>query len=442
MLAMNTERNPLLKHLRSDLPGRFNEADVLKKQWPRFAAHMQGAVLPPFEVLIHPSSACNLMCAWCIGDHVPIVKTDGDARQVVLDAAKTAEERLPDVLRDPEAMMRLITGIVNYRKVGRWQEGGAWQEREFYVENVQFSGLIGEPLASKAAVMRAMNYLVDNSRRVGLFTNAVLADESTWDTLLRIAYVVVSVDSGTAETYGKLKYGGRKHGPEQFKQMLRNVEGLVRRRATTPDSRLAVNTAYIVYPENHHELYTAARILKDIGVDCLRVKRDISGDRVLSEAQQAATVEQIERIKAELEDESFRFFEIHNLGERPEFTRKFSFCTITELMAAVGSDGKLYPCNYHPRPGGTNYGDATVQSFGEIWEGQARARLKKGLPSVCPKVCDPFKNRANQLLASLVGIYEQRGREDAEACRDELLEAFSKVAPAKAAGQSLEERKA
>jgi len=93
---------------RTDIPGRFNELDVLRRQWPRFAATVEGEVLPPYEVLIHPSSGCNLRCQWCIGDHVPLEIWDDERETLtLLDASKQAPERLPDVLADPAAMMNL-----------------------------------------------------------------------------------------------------------------------------------------------------------------------------------------------------------------------------------------------------------------------------------------------------------------------------------------------
>lgn len=416
--------NPLLERFRVDLPGRFNEADVLDKQWHRLEALLQGKIVPPYEVLIHPSSECNLACAWCIGDHVPIIKRDGSVSLVVLDAAKTASQRLPDTLRDPAAMMRLCTGIANYRTTMRWRVGEVQNEEVFRVEAVSFSGLIGEPLVSKAALLPAVDYLVDQELRVGMFTNAVLMDEGTWNTLLRTAYILVSVDAGTGTTYGALKYFNRKSGPAQFERMQRNLTGLLRRRSATPGTQLAINTAFILYPENHHELYEAARMLKEVGVDCLRVKRDISGERVLSEEQRLATLEQMARIRADLVDDSFGFVAIHDLRQVAEPQRQFSSCTITDLMAAVGSDGHLYPCNYHPRPGGASYGDATEISFQDVWEGALRARIKQDLPRICPKVCDPFKNRANRLLESTVTAYRERGAEYVEQCRSELVDKF------------------
>ncbi|MEU2026172.1 hypothetical protein ABZ565_29060 [Streptomyces sp. NPDC016469] len=54
---------------------------------------------------------------------------------------------------------------------------------------------------------------------------------------------------------------------------------------------------------------------------------------------------------------------------------------------------------YHPRPGGFSYGSALEESFATVWEGALRRQLRSQLPVICPKVCDPFKNRSNRLLA-------------------------------------------
>src|SRR6185503_9187316 len=108
--------NPLSSTIRSDIPGRFSELDVLKRQWPRIANMLRGNILPPYEVLIHPSSACNLCCVWCIGDHVPIEAKTTRGQLKLLDASKSNPQRLPDNLADPSQMLRLINGISSYRK--------------------------------------------------------------------------------------------------------------------------------------------------------------------------------------------------------------------------------------------------------------------------------------------------------------------------------------
>lgn len=153
---------------RPDLPGRFNELDVLRREWPLFAASLAGQVLPPYEVLVHPSSGCNLRCQWCIGDHVPLEIWDS-RREVltVLEASKKAPERLPDVLADPAAMMKLARKLVDYRKASTYRSGGVERTAKFGIRTVSFSGLIGEPLIARAALVPAIGYLLARARDAG-----------------------------------------------------------------------------------------------------------------------------------------------------------------------------------------------------------------------------------------------------------------------------------
>lgn len=399
---------------RADIPGRFNELDLLRRQWSLFAATTRGQILPPYEVLIHPSSGCNLRCAWCIGDHVPVEIWDEEQERLrFLDAAKEAPERLPDTLADPAVMMKLARDIAAYRKTATFRSGGIERTAEFRVHNVSFSGLIGEPLVARAALLPAMGHLVEAGIRVGLFTNGVLMNEAVVDVLLRTAYVHLSLDAGTAETYALLKFKGHRSGMTKFDAALANLARLAARRRVT-GSELEINVSFILYPENHHEVYEAARIAREAGADRLRLKRDISGDRLLDVASREAAKALVERIRRDLVDEDFQLVEVHKAGEPDDLARTFTKCSITNMMAAVGSDGHLYPCNYHPRPGGASYGSAVDTGFEEVWEGARRMDLRRKLPSICPKVCDPFKNRANNLLQSADRIIEAHGLDHLE----------------------------
>jgi MoaA/NifB/PqqE/SkfB family radical SAM enzyme len=397
------------RQVRADLPGRFSELDVLRRHSALFAATLNGAVLPPYEVLIHPSSSCNLRCVWCIGDHVPIELWDDERGEVnVTEAAKFADQLLPDTLARPEHMWKLVRDIVEYRAAAEYTRAGEVRREEFRVHNVSFSGLIGEPLVAKRALLPAMRFLVDADVRVGLFTNGVLIDDETIDVLVTIGYVHVSIDAATPETYARLKFKGRAAGQVKFLQALSNLEALTRRRETS-GSETEINASFVLYPENHHELYEAASMLKGVGVDSLRLKQDNSGDRILEPRERAATRALVERVREELEDESFRLIEIHPADRPADTARTFPRCSITNLMAAVGSDGHLYPCNYHPRPGGASYGSAIETSFREVWEGSRRLATRSRLPHICPKVCDPFKNRANRMLFAAREIAQREG---------------------------------
>ncbi len=419
-LAQSGPPTTLRGGFRSDIPGRFNELDVLRRQWPRYAA-ASGQVLPPYEVLIHPSSGCNLRCEWCIGDHVPLEIWDDEEEILAqLDASKRAPDRLPDVLAEPAAMLQLAHELVAYRTTGVYRSGGSEHEATFAVENVSFSGLIGEPLVARAALVPAMEYLAERGKRVGLFTNGVLIDDRVIEVLLRIAYVHLSLDAANPGTYAALKFRGHRAGEVKFERAMANLRRLAQRRDET-GSRLEINVSFILYPENYHEVYDAAALVRAAGADRLRLKRDISGDKLLDETQRAEATALIGRIRDDLVDEHFDLVEIHQLDHLAEATRSFHTCSITDLMAAVGSDGHLYPCNYHPRPGGASYGSAIDSSFRDVWEGTQRARIRGDLPSICPKVCDPFKNRANKMLEVAGQIATAHGLDHLEADVAELV---------------------
>ncbi|WP_030592986.1 radical SAM protein [Streptomyces anulatus] len=396
---------------------------MLRRQWPLFAATVEGQVLPPYEVLIHPSSGCNLRCQWCIGDHVPLEIWDDERDMLTLvDASKEAPDRLPDTLGSPVAMMKLVRDIVGYRKTGSYRSGGTDHTREFRVHNVSFSGLIGEPLISRAALMPAISYLIDNDVRVGIFTNGELMDNKVIDVLVHSGYVHVSLDAATGPTYAALKFRGHKAGAVKFERAVENLRALAaRRRQERTD--LEISVSFILYPENYHEVYDMAVLARDAGADRLRLKRDISGDKLLDPAQVAHANELIARIRDEVVDENFELIEVHKLDYEAELPRQFSVCSITDMFAAVGSDGHLYPCNYHPRPGGASYGSAVDTSFAEVWEGAVRARVRGDLPAICPKVCDPFKNRSNTMLQIGKTIIATHGLDHLERDVNQLIDA-------------------
>ncbi|CRM12479.1 radical SAM/SPASM domain-containing protein [Pseudomonas sp. 25 E 4] len=400
--------------VRKDIPARFNEYNALDRNWMRYAATLQGLIVPPYEVLIHPSSSCNLRCSWCIGEHVPNAEEwrNAENSNIIARDAEIVREGmfLPNRLSDPAAMMHLAEGIVNYKKTVTILTPQGPVNEEFKVETVSFSGLIGEPLSSRKALVPAINYLSKNNVNVGLFTNATILEDDAIDALLRAEYVLISLDADNADTYAKLKFGGRDHGKKLFAKAIGNIRKLVQMR-NDYGSALKVNASFILYPENYQELLSAARLAKQMGVDCFRLKQDNSGSKRLSEKQANEAKDLVARAKSELNDEKFTIVSIHKNLTIEETLRDFTQCQITDLMAAVGSDGCLYPCNYHPRPGGVNYGDAAHKStaFQEVWEGKKRQELKRNLPSICPPTCDPFKNRANKMMQPLKAAHVAEG---------------------------------
>ena len=396
-MAFPVIENPLLKHIRTDLPGRFNEFDLLRKHRARILRVLQtDEILPPYEVLIHPSSVCNQQCEWCIGGRI----LEGEHRGT--------EDILKNLLSRPENIERVVAGIVDYHKDG------------FRVENVSFSGVTGEPLASKRSFMLAVKMLSEHNVRTGVFSNAGLIDEDLIETLLDMDYINVSLDAITPETFSALKYNYSSFGKTMFGRVMRNIEMLSKLKKER-NRKLEINASFVLYPGNFQEIPEAANVLKSLGIKYLRVKQDISRRKLLSEEQKAEAKELIASAR-ELEDDNFRILTVHRMDFPEDMERNFRTCAISDLIAAVGSDGNVYPCNYRCHTGSLFYGNAIEDSFKNIWEGDRRRRVKAGLIQSCPKNGDPFKNRSNRLLQVLEDMYEKYGNEAVEGFIKEIID--------------------
>ena len=242
------DNNELKEVVRMDIPERFSEFGFLKRNFSRILNTFDGNILPPYEILIHTSSICNLYCKWCIGNHV---------------ADKQSKNGLiANNLNDLDNMKKVVDGILKYKKIGRDYETNS--NKEFKVENVSFSGITGEPMVSKEAILYAINKLSENGLRVGMFTNGTLLTEETHDIILKMAYVLISIDAGKEETYSKLKCDGRNFN--MLDKVFQNIQNLSNKKKLS-NSNLDINIGYIINQYNYNEIYSIPRqhyVLKEI----------------------------------------------------------------------------------------------------------------------------------------------------------------------------------
>jgi len=407
--------NPLLQHLRQEIPMPFNEISLMDGQWPRLVGALQNIILPPYEVIIHPSSQCNLLCDWCIGKNV---RTQSQASHRL---------RLPSRMAQIDNMLKVVDGIIGYKKEVCLNAGKGPLQYHFKVENVTFSGIAGEPLTAPFAVLAAMKRLSQAEIRTGLFTNGILLTENTWDILVHIDYVLVSLDAATGATYARLKFSSGDNGQAIFETVLKNIAGLIKYSKGTPGSRLCVNASFILYPENYHEVFQAAQLAKDFGVRFFRIKQDISKRRILNPEQRETANRLLTRIEDELNCRHFSLVRLHDINNPQEMNRQFTHCIISDLVAAIGSDGNIYPCNYHPDPSRPHYGNVIETTFAQVWEGADRQKLRKQLPWICPTVCDPFKNRSNSLLDKARRLWTCGGLDGLYQYRNDLLHSYRRL---------------
>ena len=393
------ENNLVLSNLyRADLPGNFNEFDILDKHWVRVVKLLQMQKLPPYEIIIHPTCICNLRCKWCIGQ--------------IITTGRIENEALEEKLSNPDNMLHVLKNICSYEKYSDYSLNQTDLPKSFRIQNISFSGLIGEPLMAKEAVLAGMKYLVEQRIRTGIFTNGLLIDRECAETLSYIDYVLISIDAGTNDTYNFTKCNNisTKKNVDQILQNISYLRDAKRRNHTNLD----INVGFVVNEFNFSEISLAAKLLKDAGVHYFRLKFDIAVKHKLNSQQLDEVRKQIEFIHEHMEDDYFKLVEIHRMSEliASDQKRMFDTCYINKLFAAVGPDGYLYACNYHAKKGGKKHMSLLEHPFSDVWESFNYCEV-----DFCPAVCDPFKNRANNMLNALQHEYNQVGLVELEKLR-------------------------
>ncbi|WP_001096352.1 radical SAM/SPASM domain-containing protein [Bacillus toyonensis] len=364
----------LKQMIRNDIPHEFNEMKILMEHRKRLELILQGEVLPPYEVLIHPTATCNLSCKWCIGQNVDNEETTN----------------VKNALTVPENLMNLAKSLVSYKK--EYIIDG--KKEKFGVEKVSFSGITGEPMMASKALIPTIEYLATNDIKVGMFSNGLLINKNNMETILKMNYILVSLDAGNGSTYDFLKTEDKK--TKNFETILNNLKMLIDNREKY-NSNLDVNIGFIVNAYNYKEMYDLAGILKSIGVHNFRIKTDIASRLNVDDEMIKEIKRDFERIRQDFEDGYFKLVTIHKLEENDKI-RTFNKCTINKLVSNVSSDGNVYACNYHPPIDGVRYDNVLKYDFETIWE---NANKDFDIKELCPKMCDPFKTRANNLLDAI-----------------------------------------
>ncbi len=181
---------------------------------------------------------------------------------------------------------------------------------------------------------------------------------------------------------------------DYFGQVIKNIKNLIKYKREN-NGKVDVNVGYIVNSYNYNQIYDLAVILKEIGVHYLRIKTDIASILNLTPEQQNIADDQLKKIEDILVDENFKLVRIHRIGNKTDKKRNFNKCRVNKLFGSVGSDGYLYACNYHPSRHGVKYLNTLDVGFQYAWE---NSNKDIDFVNKCPQVCDPFKNRANNLL--------------------------------------------
>ena len=304
--------------------------------------------LGPYVVELDPTAACDMACPGCISED-----------------------------------------IIN--------EGGRFQNNRFMALPVEFQEagvkaviLIGggEPLTHP----KVGNFISECELRdikIGLTTNGTLIHKYLDVIAEKCSWTRVSMDAGTQKMFDSLR--PTKKGVSAFSQVVSNMEALARiKQGLLGYSFLLQSPADGQHvTSNLDDLYSAAKLAKEIGCDYFEVKPSyawrgniphalmIHSSEYLSHAKEI-----IEKLNS-LETDDFKIIHAINLkysldGVQLEQPKNYKDCPSAQLRTLVTPKG-VYVCPYWRGKDQFKLGDLNVMSLKELWSSSKKVQVMERL---------------------------------------------------------------
>lgn len=273
-----------------------------------YDALAQGKMLPPVEASIDPSYLCNVDCVWCNSKRI----LHGELH------AKTMTE---------EHLLKLCGFLIE------------WGVRGFC-----FAG--GGDSTLNPGLWPAMRLIKKAGRENAIITNGIAVDTfEKQETLASCCrWIGVSLDAGTAETYGRVK----QVSPKTFDKVLNNIAAMVR---IVKDNNLQCDIAvkYLIHPTNAEEISKACALAKELGVAHFHARpaasKNIEGNEQVLDFPMDIINKQLEECLA-MQTDTFKAFGVrHKFSPDFQLEHGFSRCISAPLCIQCGADGNVYLCN-------------------------------------------------------------------------------------------------
>jgi MoaA/NifB/PqqE/SkfB family radical SAM enzyme len=259
------------------------------------------------------------------------------------------------------------------------------------VEGLQFTGG-GEPTVHKQHV-EIFQRALDLGFSCSLVSNGVAWSPALIAQLREFAWVRVSLDAGTPETYARI----RQTPPGNFQRVLDNV----RRLATIANrERCVLGVGYVVTPDNWSEVRQATHLVREAGAAYIRLSAMFSPDNALPYQDIYQDVlKAVRDVKADYDSPAFTVYELFTdrLQDLFDGPPDYDVCAYQHFTAYVGGDLNAYRCcvlAYNKR-GLIDGGNLTTRPFDEFWNSAERkADFAKFNARGCERCQFNSKNRA------------------------------------------------
>ena len=313
----------------------------------------RGEHIAPFYIRLKPTNICNQHCAYCTygsGDTEEKTENRDDINH--LDVIPW--EKMQEIIQDMGQMG---------------------------VRAVTFSGG-GEPLFYPH-IAEAAQMILDQGMDLSLISNGSLLRGNTAKVFSHAKWVRISFDSPYEETYCKL----RGVNPAMFRRVIENIRDFARMKDA--DCVLGVN--FVISKTNATQVYDAAKLLKELGVDNVKFAAVIGVEGEDHIAIKDDVIAQIHRAKTDFEDEGFRIINNYeqDWSKKNNEGQSFPVCYTCRLVTVIAADQRVYLCHTRAYDSNAVVGSLKEQSFRTMWfSKETAARLVALRPQVdCRNSC-------------------------------------------------------
>jgi len=322
-------------------------------------------VLAPIHIRIKPTNACNHRCWFCAyrEDHLELGE---DMRE---------RDKIPE-----DKMYEIVDDLI-----------------EMKVKAVTFSGG-GEPLIYKP-LPETIRRLGEGGIKVATLTNGTFLEGKNAEMFAKYGtWVRLSMDYWDGPSLA----ASRKAKEEEFERIIDNMRSFVK-----TGTKCVLGVGFVVTKENHAHIYDFCAMMKDIGVDHVKLSACVvSVDGEESNRYQAgikdAVRAQITRAAA-LCGGKFKVIDhYHDMADR--FDKDYTFCPYLTFLTVIAADLKVYTCQDKAYTVPGTLGSIGDRSFKDFWfSDENRERIYALDPSRdCRHHC--VTHAKNELLVDYLNV--------------------------------------
>jgi MoaA/NifB/PqqE/SkfB family radical SAM enzyme len=317
-------------------------------------------IKPPIHIRIKPTNVCNHNCWFCAYK----------AKHLQLGADMIERDYIPK-----DKMIEILDDC-----------------KDMGVKAITFSGG-GEPFVYKYFLESIQRLIKHNISFSAITNGSKLKGEIADLFAINATWIRISIDGFDKESYSK----SRHINIQEFDKVISNMKDF----ASIKNRKCNLGVSAIIDDKNYHKIYDFSMMMKDIGVDSIKLSGCIvDNDREKNNIYHKPFFDKAKKlcikIKQDLQDDSFEVFDsYHYLDDN--FQKDYKWCPYLQILPIIGADLNIYPCQdkaYNIKE--ALIGSIKDRSFKDFWFDDKNKFFKINPSMHCKNHC--VANNKNKMI--------------------------------------------